>query len=71
MWGGGIDCALAVSLWKTSNELNIFTNRRIISYDNYPFVCVVMLSDTTDMVGGETVIQRGDGTLFGVSSSLR
>lgn len=49
----------------------MFTNRRTISYDNYPFVCVVMLSDTTDMVGGETVIQRGDGTLFGVSSSIR
>jgi len=60
-----------VSLWKTLNGLNIFTNRKTISYDNYPFVCVVMLSDTTDMVGGETVIQRGDGTLFGVSSSLR
>ncbi|RPA93756.1 hypothetical protein L873DRAFT_1815488 [Choiromyces venosus 120613-1] len=36
-------------------------------YDSYPFVCVVMLSDTTNMVGGETVIKRGDGSLFGIS----
>ncbi|KAH8151949.1 uncharacterized protein LAJ45_03942 [Morchella importuna] len=36
-------------------------------YDSYPFVCVAMLSDTTDMIGGETVIQRGDGTFQGIS----
>jgi hypothetical protein len=28
-----------------------------------------MLSDTTDMIGGETVIQRGDGTFQGVSTA--
>lgn len=36
-------------------------------YDSYPWVCVAMISDTTDMVGGETVIQRGDGRFVGVS----
>lgn len=36
-------------------------------YDSYPWVCVAMVSDTTDMVGGETVIQRGDGRFVGVS----
>lgn len=28
--------------------------------DSYPFVCVLMLSDCTDMVGGETVLFTGD-----------
>lgn len=36
-------------------------------YDSYPWVCVGMISDTADMVGGETVIQRGDGRFVGVS----
>lgn len=33
--------------------------------DSYPFVCVLMLSDTTDMIGGETSLRMGgadDGT---------
>ncbi|KIW26222.1 uncharacterized protein PV07_09335 [Cladophialophora immunda] len=29
--------------------------------DSYPFVCVTMLSDCSDMVGGETVLRTGDG----------
>lgn len=32
-------------------------------YDSYPFVCVLMLSDTTNMVGGETYLRKGDGEL--------
>ncbi|KAI5788490.1 hypothetical protein EDC01DRAFT_631418 [Geopyxis carbonaria] len=36
-------------------------------YDSYPWVCVAMISDTTDMVGGETVIRRGDGVIQGIS----
>ncbi|OAG35480.1 hypothetical protein AYO21_10361 [Fonsecaea monophora] len=36
--------------------------------DSYPFVCVVMLSDTRNMKGGETEIQRGDGTTVKVRS---
>ncbi|KAF7595835.1 hypothetical protein BBP40_004647 [Aspergillus hancockii] len=32
------------------------------SYDSYPYVAVVMLSDTTHMVGGETYIRKGDGS---------
>ena len=28
-------------------------------YDSYPFVCVLMLSDTTDMIGGETSLRMG------------
>jgi hypothetical protein len=30
--------------------------------DSYPFVCFVMLSDTSAMTGGETEIRKGDGT---------
>ena len=29
--------------------------------DSYPFVCVLMLSDCTNMVGGETALYSGDG----------
>lgn len=28
--------------------------------DSYPFVCVLMLSDTTNMIGGETYLRMGD-----------
>jgi hypothetical protein len=27
--------------------------------DSYPFVCVLMMSDTTGMVGGETALRTG------------
>ncbi|GAB1196204.1 hypothetical protein APSETT444_005471 [Aspergillus pseudonomiae] len=30
--------------------------------DSFPFVCVTMLSDCRDMIGGETVIRTGDGS---------
>ena len=36
--------------------------------DSHPFVCVVMLSDAKHMTGGETEIQRGDGTTTKVRS---
>ena len=32
------------------------------SYDSYPYVAVLMLSDTTHMTGGETYIKKGDGS---------
>jgi hypothetical protein len=31
--------------------------------DHYPFVCVVMLSDASGMVGGETAIQTSSGDI--------
>jgi hypothetical protein len=31
--------------------------------DSYPFVCVLMMSDTTGMVGGETALRTGTGTI--------
>ncbi len=34
--------------------------------DSYPFVCVLMLSDCTDMVGGETALRTGDGSIIKV-----
>ena len=34
--------------------------------DSYPFVCVTMLSDCTDMIGGETALRTGDGNVVKV-----
>jgi hypothetical protein len=34
--------------------------------DSYPFVCVTMLSDCTDMVGGETALRTGTGEIMKV-----
>lgn len=34
--------------------------------DSYPFVCVLMLSDCTDMVGGETALRTGSGEIMKV-----
>ncbi|RDW57452.1 hypothetical protein BP6252_13790 [Coleophoma cylindrospora] len=35
-------------------------------YDSYPFVCVVMMSDASAMVGGETAIKTGSGEILKV-----
>lgn len=32
--------------------------------DSYPFVCVTMLSDCTNMIGGETALRTGDGKIL-------
>jgi hypothetical protein len=34
--------------------------------DSYPFVCVLMMSDCTDMVGGETALRTADGNVIRV-----
>ena len=34
--------------------------------DSYPFVCVTMLSDCTNMVGGETALRTGNGEILKV-----
>lgn len=34
--------------------------------DSYPFVCVLMMSDTTGMVGGETALRTGTGGIMKV-----
>lgn len=39
--------------------------------DSFPFVCVLMLSDTTNMVGGETYLRMGDGKLAAVQGPRR
>ena len=36
--------------------------------DSHPFVCVVMLSNAAFMTGGETELQKGDGTTMKVRS---
>ncbi|KAH7213493.1 hypothetical protein BKA60DRAFT_461507 [Fusarium oxysporum] len=35
-------------------------------YDSFPFVCVTMLSDCSDMKGGETAVLKGDGGVLKV-----
>lgn len=35
-------------------------------YDSYPFVCVVMMSDASNMVGGETAVKSGSGEIMKV-----
>jgi hypothetical protein len=32
------------------------------SYDSYPYVCIIMLSNTEAMTGGETYIRDGNGS---------
>lgn len=34
--------------------------------DSYPFVCVLMLSDCTNMIGGETALRTGNGEIMKV-----
>lgn len=34
--------------------------------DSYPFVCVVMLSDPSEMKGGETALRTGTGDIMKV-----
>jgi hypothetical protein len=34
--------------------------------DSYPFVCVLMLSDATEMKGGETALRTGSGEIMKV-----
>lgn len=34
--------------------------------DSYPFVCVTMLSDCTNMIGGETALRTGNGDIIKV-----
>jgi hypothetical protein len=31
--------------------------------DSYPFVCVLMMSDCTGMIGGETALRTGTGEI--------
>ena len=39
--------------------------------DSYPFVCVLMMSDTTDMIGGETALRTGTGAIKKVRGPTR
>ena len=34
--------------------------------DSYPFVCVTMLSDCSNMLGGETALRKGNGEIMKV-----
>lgn len=64
---------------QTKEELAILNNKKrpladddndkpIVGWhtDSYPFVCVLMLSDCTNMVGGETVIRTASDDIIKV-----
>jgi hypothetical protein len=46
-----------VSLGSQSSKGFFITCHQTRHYDSYPFVCVVMLSDVSQMIGGETALQ--------------
>jgi hypothetical protein len=52
------------------SHVNIFTSSSTIDdlvqwhRDDYPYVCVLMLSDTTQMSGGRIFLRTGSGTIL-------
>ncbi|KAI8935666.1 hypothetical protein NX059_007190 [Plenodomus lindquistii] len=51
-----------------SSADNMNENKPIVGWhtDAYPFVCVLMMSDCTDMIGGETALRTGTGDILRV-----
>lgn len=41
------------------------------SFDSYPYVCIIMLSDTTSMAGGHTYLRTGDGSPHKVKETCK
>lgn len=57
--------------WKAEKDMpdyHLEDNDPIVDWhtDSYPFVCVTMLSDCTNMVGGETALRKGNGEVVKV-----
>lgn len=54
-----------VSDHKKTDLIDEETEKAVVDWhhDSYPFVCVLMMSDTTGMVGGETAIRTGSGEI--------
>ncbi|KAF2740462.1 hypothetical protein EJ04DRAFT_600748 [Polyplosphaeria fusca] len=53
---------------QTEAELATINKQKLVGWhtDSYPFVCVLMLSDCTNMVGGETALRTGNGEVMKV-----
>ncbi|KAM5354745.1 hypothetical protein ACJ41O_001392 [Fusarium nematophilum] len=51
---------------KKLNDMNDNLSTVAWHYDSFPFVCVVMLSDASDMVGGETAVRTPSGEIMKV-----
>ncbi|KAF3796957.1 hypothetical protein GCG54_00005372 [Colletotrichum gloeosporioides] len=51
----------SVQNWRSSDDDTL--SAVAWHYDSYPFVVVTMLSDCSDMVGGETALRLQDGTI--------
>lgn len=56
--------------YKTKEEAEEERSKPVVPWhrDSYPFVCVVMLSDTSSMIDGETEMAKGDGSTVKVRS---
>jgi hypothetical protein len=50
---------------KTEHNSTVDDDDAIVGWhrDSYHFVCVLMMSDTTGMVGGETALRTGNGEI--------
>lgn len=53
---------------KTTAETRVSDNVSVTKWhhDAFPFVCVVMMSDATNMQGGETALRTGTGEVIKV-----
>ena len=56
---------------QTNNEAkdtDMVDNKPVVDWhkDSYPFVCVLMLSDASKMIGGETALQTASGQVLKV-----
>lgn len=59
---------ISISKGEEQSEDSAAVDRPIVSWhtDSYPFVCVTMLSDCSNMAGGETALRKGDGGIVKV-----
>lgn len=58
----------ALQLVREGDQINADDDTPVVGWhrDSYPFVCVLMLSDCTNMVGGETALKTGSGEIMKV-----
>lgn len=57
-----------IQAFQAANDADDDNEKPVIAWhtDSYPFVCVTMLSDCSQMVGGETALRTGTGEVMKV-----
>ena len=57
-----------MEIYKSKDTTSLDDENAVVAwhYDCYPFVCVLMLSDATSMIGGETALCTGNGEIMKV-----